>query len=164
MVFIDGTNLFYRLRDAKLRVPSLKHIVANLIGSRQIVRMYLYTVAPHLADAKKLHGEKFLEGIRVVPGLAIETRDGNIKEKGVDALLVADMIYHAASKNCEYALVVTVDQDFVYVLRRVEDFGCKSAVLSICAQAPERLRDACDEYYEIGAEDLLKKKLAVRHP
>jgi uncharacterized LabA/DUF88 family protein len=119
-------------------------------------------VEQHLEKAKAFHGEGFLDGIRVVLGEGVATSDGNVKEKGVDALLVADLIYHAASRNFEYALVVTVDTDFVYALRRAEDFGCRTGVLAICAKAPQRLRAACDECFEVSAEQMLADGLAVR--
>ncbi|MBI5570033.1 MAG: NYN domain-containing protein [Desulfomonile tiedjei] len=162
MVFIDGTNLFYRLKAETLRVSSLLRLVSPYVGSRQLARAYLYTVEQHLDEAKKIHGDRFCDGIRVVLGEGVPKKDGNIKEKGVDALLVADMIYHAASRNCEYALVVTVDTDFFYVLRRVEDFGCRTGLLSVCCQAPAKLAGACDDYYHVKASQLLDQKIATK--
>lgn len=163
MIFVDGTNLFYRLASAKLKVSNLgrlfnPHVV---VSRRQIARTYLYTVEQHYEKAKITHGENFCDGLRVVFGTGVPTKDGNIKEKGVDALLVADLIYHAASKNCEYAVVVTCDTDFVYALRRVEDFGCGTAVLAICAEAPDRLRLGCDSYIYWDRDYLLNNGLAT---
>jgi uncharacterized LabA/DUF88 family protein len=162
MVFVDGTNLFYRLAGSRLRVSDLKRIFPTFLERRQISRIYFYTVEQHLAKAKSLHGEGFFDGIRVVLGDGIPTADGNVKEKGVDALLVADLIYHAATRNCEYALVVTTDIDFVHALRRVEDFGCGTGVLALCAEAPQRLRNACDQCFEVTADQMLERGWAVR--
>ncbi|SRR5271157_1539538 len=162
MVFVDGTNLFYRLESEKLRVPQLNRLFQPFVHPRQLVRAYLYTVHQHLEKARQFHGETFCQGIRIVFGDGIEKKDGNIKEKGVDALLVADMIYHAASRNCEYALVVTADTDFVYVLRRVEDFGCRTGILSICCEAPSRLVDACDDHYQMDSDYLVTQNMATR--
>jgi len=124
------------------------------------VRAYLYTVQQHLDKATQVHGENLCKGIRIVLGDGIQKKDGNIKEKGVDALLVADMIYHAASRNCEYALHVTTDTDFVYVLRRVEDFGCRTGILAICCEAPSRLVDACDDYHQVASDRLVSLGVA----
>jgi uncharacterized LabA/DUF88 family protein len=161
IVFIDGTNLFCRLQAAKLKVKGLKEIIRGYVGRREILRTYLYTVEQHLQRAKQIHNPDFLEAIRVVLGEGVPKKDGNIKEKGVDALLVADLIYHAANKNCQYALLVSVDTDFVYALRRAEDFGCRTAVLAICAEAPLRLREACDHCSELTADDILKNQWGV---
>lgn len=163
MIFIDGTNLFYRLEAAKLKVPTLMNLFepSVVVEQRQIERIYLYTVEQQFAKAKAFHGESFCDGIRVVFGTGVLKRDGNVKEKGVDALLVADLVYHAAMKNCEYVIVVTSDTDFVFALRRVEDFGCKTAVLGICCDVPQTLRLGCDQYIYFDEKYMLDNKIAV---
>lgn len=64
-------------------------------------------------------------------------------------------------KNCEYALVVTTDTDFAYAIRRVEDFGCKTGLLAVCSEVPERLRASCDKAKTVKAKILLNSNLAV---
>ena len=81
MVFVDGTNLFYRLADSQLKLRNLKGIFPRFLQGRQISRVYLYTVEQHLARAKAFHVEGFLDGIRVVLGDGVSTGDGNIREK-----------------------------------------------------------------------------------
>ena len=162
MVFVDGTNLFCRLRDEKLQVPRLLSVLEHYVKPRQLVRAYWYTVEKHRIEAREIHGEQFFQGIRVVLGHGVETQKGALKEKGVDALLVVDMIYHAASRNCEYAVVVTTDQDFIYAIRRVEDFGCRTALLSFCREAPSKLAEACDDYHHVTVDFLLNSKFAIR--
>lgn len=162
MVFIDGTNLFKRLDSANLNLarPFVSTLHESLIGSRQLVRAYLYTVEQELSKALVHHG-KFLEGLRIVKGEGILKADGNVKEKGVDALLVADLVYHAAVRNYDYALIITTDTDFVYAIKRVEDFGCKTGVLGICTDLPRRLEEACDEPRVLRAENMLQSGWAV---
>jgi uncharacterized LabA/DUF88 family protein len=160
MVFVDGTNLFYRLQGEKLVVSSLFPFFTALCSPRQLQRAYVYTSKEHLEQAKAVHGSDFLSGCRVVLGDSIPVAGGNFKEKGVDALLVADLVYHAASKNCQFAFVVTQDTDFCYALRRVEDFGCRTAVVAVGAEAPDRLRDSSDHYIHVPKELLVKRGFA----
>lgn len=163
MIFIDGTNLFHRLEGAKLEVEELARVFqvfAYVYGHRQLSRIYLYTIQEHLDRAVKRHGSKFTDGIRVVLGHGIPTKDGNIKEKAVDALLVADLIYHAASRNCDYAVLVSTDQDFVRAISRVEDFGCRTAVVGICSGVPDLLVKNSDQHFIIPQEHLVNNKLA----
>jgi uncharacterized LabA/DUF88 family protein len=165
MVFIDGTNLFHRLEAAKLNlIRNLSQLPTLFLERRQIVRVYLYTIVEHMNKAKGFHGDHITEGIRVVYGEGIPTKDGNIKEKGVDALLVADLVYHAAVKNYDYALVVSTDTDFVKALRRVEDFGCRTGVLAVCSGVPDRLREACDEPKECSEQLMLNNGWVVKRP
>jgi uncharacterized LabA/DUF88 family protein len=167
MVFIDGTNLFHRLKSARLKflksINSLFPSGVHFVRGRQVARIYLYTIKPHFEEAQGVHGQDFFIGTRVQFGDAVQRKNG-IAEKCVDALLVADMIYHAASRNCEYVLLVSTDTDFRYALRRVEDFGCRSAVLSVCAKTPDRLREACDDCFEIEPDWLVQKGYATRIP
>jgi uncharacterized LabA/DUF88 family protein len=161
MIFVDGTNLIYRLKAARLRVPSFDKLWGSALGEREkIVRSYFYTSEPHRAAAFETHGAICFDRIRVVLGTAVPLADGNYKEKGVDALLVADLIYHAAARNCDSVTVVSTDVDFVHALRRVEDFGCSIALVSICADAPPALRAACDRYETMSREHLLERGLA----
>ena len=160
MAFVDGTNLFYRLRAEKLTVASLERVLSHLCLPRELVRAYVYTSQPHLDQALAIHGEPFLAGCRVVLGDAIPTGDGNFREKGVDALLVADLIYHTASRNCDVAFVLTHDTDFCYALRRAEDFGCRTAVVAVGVHAPERLRKSCDRYVLLTRQELVEHEYA----
>lgn len=163
MIFIDGTNLFYRLEGAQLVVEDLARVFNSyryLGGDRQISRIYLYTIQEHLDRAQKRHGPKFVDGIRVVLGHGIPTQDGNIKEKAVDALLVADLVYHAASRNYDYAVLVSTDTDFVHAIRRVEDFGCRTSVVGVCDEVPERLMRQSDHHFFISRAQLINDKFA----
>src|SRR5688572_23994359 len=127
MVFVDGTNLFRRLEGSRLRlVQGLPTVAGLFIGGRQLHRVYLYTIQQELDRAAPIHGNTITEGVRIRLGTGIPLDDGNVREKGVDALLVADLIYHAAMKNLDYALLVSADTDFSEAIRRVEDFGCKT--------------------------------------
>lgn len=108
-----------------------------------------------------MHGDNWTQGLRVVLGEAVPQQDGNVKEKMVDALLVADLVYHAASKNYEYALLVSADTDFLRALTRVEDFGCRTGVLAICCELPQRLRDACDNWIILDADEMIRHGYSV---
>lgn len=162
MVFIDGTNLFHRLAAQKLRLKALANLGVHFAQGRQVVRTYLYSSPPHLEKAKVFHGEAAFAGIRCVLGDAIPTGDGNVKEKGVDALLVADLVYHAAAKNYDYAILVSADGDFARSLKRVEDFGCRTAVISVCGSPPALLRDAADDLFEATEQVLVSNGWAER--
>lgn len=164
IVFVDGTNLLYRLQDAKIRLRSLAAIFttfSEIAQGREITKLYFYTSYPTCDPLMKLHDPNAFEGIKLVLGQAVLLKDGNRKEKGVDALLVADLIYHAASRNCECAILVSTDTDFAHAIKRVDDFGCRSVVVSICADPPDRLAMNADRAVTITADQLVKVQLAT---
>lgn len=162
MVFIDGSNVFPNFREYGLKVSSFANLGAMSIGSRQLTRTYLYTTREKLDAAKQFHGQECFEGCRIVLGDSVPLADGIIREKGVDALLVADLIYHAAMKNFNYAIVISNDSDFAVALKRVEDFGCRTGLVSVLKKASQRLIDACDDFTFLTDIQLLKKEIVVK--
>jgi|GEM_PF-1463604 len=164
IVFVDGTSLFYRFEELKLCVSSFYDLFQALIGGRyrpKIMRICWYTIEEKYERTLKIHGPNCLDRVRVIFGAGVPT-SGEPKEKGVDALLVADLIYHAAQKNMDYAQLVAVDLDFVFAIHRVEDFGCRSSVLAFGREAPEGLRKSCDDYRFIGKDELSRHTSIVK--
>ena len=153
MIFIDGTNFFCRLREQRLKMPSLTRFLNIIRSNRPLIRTYVYSTKKRIEEAQREHGENFLDGCRIIHGDSVSTKSG-YKEKGVDALLVADLIYHAASNNCNYAILVSHDSDFRHALKRVEDFGCRTALCAVAVHAPDRLRDECDDYLYFSKDQM----------
>ena len=164
MVFVDGTNFLNRFREGNLRCPSLRKLAEAATIGRQLARTYFYTTSEKLAKANETHGAAFLDGCRAVLGDSVPTGDGKIREKGVDALLVADLVYHAAQKNCSYAVVISNDSDFAHALERVEDFGCNTGLIALGTPAVDRLQNACDDYSFVSFEALQKQGWAIPIP
>ncbi len=79
----------------------------------KIMRICWYTIEERYERTLKIHGTNCLDKVRVVFGTGVPT-SGEPKEKGVDSLLVADLIYHAAQKNMDYAQLVAIDLDFKF--------------------------------------------------
>ena len=80
----------------------------------------------------------------------------------LQAAIVADVVYHAAVKNYDYALVVSTDTDFVQAIKRVEDFGCRTGVLGVCSNIPPRLKEACDEANVLTEDQMIRNNWAVK--
>ncbi len=156
MAFIDGTNFFYRLQDAKVRLKAeaLFQMVARASSTATLTRVYFYSTASRVEQLKKTHDAAILWHCKVVLGQEVALPDGNVREKGVDALLVADLVYHAARGNIDEAIVMTCDTDFVHAIERVGDFGVTTRLLSFFADAPERLVQASDDYTKITPQDI----------
>lgn len=160
MVFIDGSNVFPNLREANIKFHSFYNLAVRASKRRMLVRTYVYTTQEKLDDARALHGAECFQDCRIVLGDSIPLPNGHHREKGVDALLVADLIYHAAMKNYQYAIVISNDSDFAVALKRVEDFGCRTGLVSVIKKAPQRLIDACDDFLFYEKERLLELRLA----
>ncbi len=162
MVFIDGTNFRYCINGADIKIIKPIHWIGELfLEGRQLVRTYFYTCEPHLAWLENEHEQDIFQTAKIVLGYAIPTGNGNYSEKGVDVHLVADMVYHAAMKNYDYALIVTTDQEFVPVLERVQDLGCQIGVLSLFRPVPRELQNVCDEAFSLSKDQLLSNNIGI---
>ncbi|MEQ8694004.1 MAG: NYN domain-containing protein [Gammaproteobacteria bacterium] len=160
MVFVDGTNLFNRLIRDKVRITKLFPILELAANRRQLVRAAIYTTEEKFIAAQEIHGSDFADGVRLVYGDSVDTENGQVREKGVDALLVADLVYHAAQKNCNYVSLVSADSDFRFALNRVGDFGCRVGLMAICNPAPPRLKNEADDYWFLNKKWLIDNKYA----
>ena len=160
MVFIDGTNVLLTARDHNLLIPNFYALGQRAVAPRQLIRVYVYSIEEQINTAKALHGSACFEKCRVVLGDSIQTPKGGVREKGVDALLVADLVFHAAMKNFDYGVVISKDSDFAVALKRVEDFGCRTGLVSLADRPPQRLIDACDDFQFWDASQLQRQGLA----
>ena len=166
--FVDGSNLIHRLRESNVQIPSLHKVLDRCcrlnFGAREFVRAIFFTTPTLCKEAEAFHGPDFLKGIRVSHGDEVFLDKRRTKEKGVDALLVADLVYHAAQKNLDLAVLVSQDTDFRFAIQRVEDFGFRTAVLALTHGCDPRLSGACDWYVELSRDRLIAENLACEPP
>jgi uncharacterized LabA/DUF88 family protein len=158
MIFVDATNLVKSLDTQAITLNySLKNLLNNLYaGNATVQRVYAYTTESNLAVFRVKHPQLFND-CQMVFGDAIEGKNG-IREKGVDAQLVADLVYHAAMKNCDIVMVVTKDSDFRFALKRAQDFGAVTGLISFAEEPPDRLKQSVDsEWFEYWSVERLVK-------
>lgn len=162
MVFIDGTNFQYCINGAEIKIIKPIHLIGEIfLEGRQLVRTFFYTCEPHLAYLENEHSREIFQTSKVILGYAIPTGEGNYTAKGVDIHLVADMVYHAAMGNYDYALLVTSDQEFVPVIERVQDLGCQAGILSLFRPAPRELQNICDESFSLSQDELISNNIGI---
>ena len=154
MVFVDGSNLFHRFKEIQCNpVPLITIVQYSLFKLKEYYRraspmlwgVSVYTVKNKYDELLKTHGDDFFKDTPVVFGHEVK-HSGTKTEKGVDAQLVADIIYHSARRNCEQIMLIANDADYCYALRRVRDFGCKTSLVALIQEPTDYLKGACDEY------------------
>lgn len=130
-VFIDGSNLYHALR-ANFNRYDLKFadFVKKLCGTRRLFRAYYYNVLQEQSQRADTHRDQqdFLNALREAPYL--EVRLGGTKlsqgitvEKGIDVMLVTDLLQFAWEDRYDVALLVSGDADFAYALQTVKNLG-----------------------------------------
>ena len=148
MVFIDGSNLYYALRDVCGRHDiDFAEFVKKLVGARNLVRTYYYNGSQSEAGPSK-EMEGFLGYLYSVPYLEVKLgvsrrRGAQMVEKGVDVMLATDIVVHAMRDNYDTAIVVSGDADFYPALEAARTAGKHIEVIAFEVNlSPEIARNA----------------------
>jgi len=132
-IFIDGSNFYFALKrnNRVTRVDYYQLSLALAGPDRKLVRTYYYNVAydkNQFPDKAKTQ-MSFLDSLDRTPylelrlGRLVPSFDGNVQERGMDVLIASDMVYYAARKAFDTAIVVTEDAVYASVLEEVKELG-----------------------------------------
>ena len=159
MAFIDGSNLFNRIRDLNTHIQvGYGKFVAKLVGERRLVRSYYYAaqVDQNRDPEQYRRQQSFQYSLKRIP--RFEVRLGRLVyppspeatpyEKGVDVRLATDMVLHAAQGTFDVAILVSSDTDFENVVQRVKDLG-KNVEVVLFGGGSQTLRLVADEVIEV---------------
>ena len=160
-VFIDGSNFYFGLkRNNRVTRVDYYQLSQALVGpDRQLVRTYYYNVAydRNLFPEKAKNQMSFLDSLDRTPyldlrlGRLIPTSDGGFQERGVDILMAADMLYYAARKVYDTAIVVTEDGDFFPLLENVKGLGAHVEIAAFLDSPSRDLLRAADVFIPLDA-------------
>ena len=132
-IFIDGSNFYFALKrnNRVTRVDYYQLSLALAGPDRHLIRTYYYNVAydkTQFPDKAKTQ-MSFLDSLDRTPylelrlGRLVSTFDGNVQERGMDVLIASDLVYYAARKAFDTAIVVTEDAVYASVLEEVKELG-----------------------------------------
>lgn len=143
-IFIDGSNLSIAVKKTFGRRVDYPPFIKKLVGDRSLMRAYYYE-APLLkeVDTKSYEGQQsffeFLRRTRIFeirlghrvkrseqhqcPTCNAVFSKDTFAQKGVDSLMVLDLLSLAARNAYDIAILVSGDQDFTYVISEVRMLG-----------------------------------------
>jgi uncharacterized LabA/DUF88 family protein len=147
-VFIDGSNLYFKLRTLIPNKMDFIHyryhdLIANLINTDERLSYAGYYVGVVRDTKRTKNHEKALEliqnqqklfeqlrhqQIEIVKGYLLE-RDGRFFEKGVDVRLAVDIVSMAQEKKYDIAIVLSSDTDLIPAMQKA--VGHKREVVHI---------------------------------
>ena len=137
----------------------------ELATGYDFIRTYYYN-APLIQKYKPEEYKKqqrFFEALKKTPLLTVrlgrlEKRDDTYVEKGVDTLLVVDMLSMAYKSAYDVAILVTADADFVPAVGEVKSFGKRVFNAYFSKGISYHLRQACDGFLRIDQRMIEKAK------
>lgn len=152
-IFIDGSNLYHALRANFRRYDlNFAEFTNKLRGERRLFRTYYYNVLqdPSQRAEGSREQQEFLSALRETPYL--EVRLGGTKlsqgipvEKGIDVMLVTDLLDFAWNGLYDVAVLVSGDSDFAYALQAVKNMGKHVEVAYFESNVSRDLLDVADD-------------------
>ena len=171
VVFIDGSNLYHGLRSSFNRYDlNFAEFVNKLSGSRKLFRAYYYNVLQDPTQRAEAHREQqdFLNTLRGTPYL--EVRLGGTKlaqgvpvEKGIDVMLVTDLLNFGWEDLYDVAILVSGDSDFAYALQAVKNMGKYVEVAYFETNVSKDILDVADNKHLLD-QKFLKGLWAHKRP
>jgi len=156
-VFIDGSNLYHALRSNFSRQDlKFTDFIKQLTGSRRLFRAYYYNVLQDPTQRADAHRDQqdFLGALRETPYL--EVRLGGMKlaqgvpvEKGIDVMIVTDLLNLAWEDLYDVAVLVSGDSDFAYALQAVKNLGKYVEVAYFESNVSKDILDVADNKHLI---------------
>ena len=161
-IFIDGSNLYHALRANFSRYDlEFAEFISKLCGSRRLSRAYYYNVLQDSSQRPDAYREQqeFLNNLRETPYL--EARLGGTKlaqgipvERGIDVMLVTDLLHFAWNDLYDVAVLVSGDSDFAYALQAVKNMGKHVEVAYFESNVSRDLLDVADNKHLLNREFL----------
>lgn len=149
IVFIDGSNFYYRLKYLSRNFKNISLLKFNYKKFCQWlcrdfdlvdIRYYIGAVrqrknnpksAKLYASQQKLFFNLSKQKVKIITGQLIQHKDKTYHEKGVDVRIAVEMIRFARQNKFDTAFLISSDTDLVPAVEEVFSFGKK--VKYICA-------------------------------
>jgi uncharacterized LabA/DUF88 family protein len=152
-IFVDGENLFHSQKRQGIEVDYLK-LKEILADGRKLVRPYYY--GTRMKERKQ---ERFFDLLRhvgyevkVLPLIQYGERRF---EKGLDVMLVTDMLVLAHRDVYDVAILVAGDRDYLYAVKALKEMGKRVEVSSF--------DDACSRELGLTADSMISlTRIAAR--
>jgi uncharacterized LabA/DUF88 family protein len=158
IVFVDGSNFYFGCKQNKVHAPwELVALARELAGrDRRLVRVYYYNARSREKDTsqeKFQREEKFYNHLRkqdfcTVRLGRIEGHGSSTHQKGVDVLLVQDLLTLTFYDALDCAVLITNDGDFASAIEELKSRG-KQVEVAFAGEPAFHLRDVCDRYVDL---------------
>jgi len=158
-IFIDGSNLYYSLKDLGVSKINFQKLVGLLKKNRLLISIFYYNAPLDISvDAKKYWDQqKFFDALRRLPGFNVvlarlrkhKKEDGTyeFQVKGDDVYLAIDLVSGAYENLYDTALIVSGDEDFVPAIKKVQKLGKKVENIYFCTTSSNYLKKTCNSSF-----------------
>ena len=155
-IFIDGSNLYYSLKDLKIKKVDFRKLISLLSMDKLLISTFYYNAPLDISINKKKYWEqqKFFDFLRKIPDFKVilcrmrkHKKDGEIifDVKGDDIYLAVDLVSGAYENLYDVAIIVSGDEDFVPAIQKAQKLGKKVINAYFKSTSSNYLKHICDE-------------------
>lgn len=158
MIFIDGSNLYYSLKDIKIKKINFKKLLSCLVENKILILAYYYNSSLDISIDQKKYWEqqKFFSFLRKIPDFKVvlcrmrkhkKNGDFLFDVKGDDVNLAVDLVSGAYENLYDTAIIVSGDEDFVPAIQKAQKLGKKIVNAYFKSTSSSYLKHICDESF-----------------
>ena len=166
MIFIDGNNLYYSLKDLGVDKLNFKKFLQILSEEKLLIRTHYYNASLDISVNQKKYWEqqKFFDSLRRIPDFEVvlcrmrkHKKDGKFifDIKGDDVYLAVDLVSGAYENLYDTAIIVSGDEDFVPAIQKAQKLGKKIINAYFKSTSSNYLKHICDKSF--CAEEIVNK-------
>ena len=156
-IFIDVQNLYHSAKNLYQARVNFREILKTATAGRMLIRAMAYVVKTKTGEEKP-----FFDAL-VAIGIETRVKDlqeyyGGLKKADWDVGIAVDAI--KASPGVDVVVLISGDGDYVPLVDYLQNHGNRVEVLAFGKSTSTKLREAVDEFIDLGEDSgryLLKK-------
>jgi uncharacterized LabA/DUF88 family protein len=159
MIFIDGSNFYYSLRNSFYKTKIDFEKFCNFLSENDdLIVIKYYNSVLNIDDDEEAYKKQqlFFDSLREISVMDIffgrlEKRpDGKKSEKGVDVKLAVDMVVNAYKDNYDIAILVSNDADFIPAIEEIKALGKQVINVSFPKTKSYHLNKVCSKTIKVN--------------
>ncbi|MCG8698004.1 MAG: NYN domain-containing protein [Bacteroidales bacterium] len=167
MIFIDGSNLYYSLKNLNINKIDFEKLLGLLTKNNLLISTFYYNAPLNIKINQKTYWEqqKFFNELKKIPDFNLvlcklrkhKRQNGNFAfdVKGDNVHLAVDLVSSAYENLYDTAIIVSGDEDFVPAIKKVRKLGKKVINAYFKSTSSTTLKKACNEH--IYMNNLIKE-------
>ena len=166
VIFIDGSNLYYSLKDLEIKKVDFKKMLNFLTENKLLISTFYYNASLNrgIDEVKYWEQQKFFDVLRKIPDFKVilcrmrkHKKDGKIffDVKGDDVYLAIDLVSGAYENLYDTAIILSGDEDFVPAIQKAQKLGKKVINAYFKSTSSNYLKHICDE--SICMDEIIKE-------
>lgn len=155
-IFIDGSNLYYSLKELGIRKMDFKKMLSSLTEDKLLISTFYYNASLNRGIDEKKYWEqqKFFDVLRKIPDFKVilcrmrkHKKNGRISfdVKGDDIHLAVDLVSGAYENLYDTAIIISGDEDFVPAIQKARKLRKKIVNAYFKSTSSDYLKHICDE-------------------